>query len=76
MGTPYKSPAFSFHLNEMSGRERGNVLKKSGSRRTFQYHFSEATMQPFIIMKSLRDGIITKEVFDQFYVKRQKSLSI
>ena len=33
-------------------------------------------MQPFIIMKSLRDGIITKEVFDQFYVKRQKSLSI
>jgi AAA domain len=76
MRTPYKSPAFSFHLNEMSGPERGNVLKKTGARRTFQYHFSDATMQPYIIMKSLKDGIITKDVFDRFNVKRQKSLSI
>jgi hypothetical protein len=76
MRAAYKALAFSFHLNEMSGRERGNVLRKSGSRRTFQYQFSKATMQPFIIMKSLKAGIITKEVFDQFYVKRQKSLSI
>ena len=33
-------------------------------------------MQPYIIMKSLKDGIITKDVFDRFNVKRQKSLSI
>ncbi len=33
-------------------------------------------MQPYIIMKSLRDGVIRKEVFEKFYVKRQKSLSI
>lgn len=76
MGTPYKSPAFSFHLNEMTGSARGNVLNKTGARRTFQYHFSEATMQPFIIMKSLKDGIITKDVFDRFYIKRQQSLPI
>ena len=76
MGTPMNVTAFSFHLNEMSGPERGNVLKKTGSRRTFQYHFAEAAMQPYIIMKSLKDGVIRKETFERFYVKRQKSLSI
>jgi hypothetical protein len=76
MGKPYEVPAFSFHLNEMSGPERGAVLKKTGARRTFQYHFAEATMQPYIIMKSLKEGIISKEVFDRFKVKRQKALAI
>jgi hypothetical protein len=76
MGTLYKVSSFSFHLNEMCGPERGNVLKKTGSRRTFQYHFAEAAMQPYIIMKSLRDGVIRKETFERFYVRRQKSLSI
>jgi len=76
MGSPYKVTAFSFHLNEMSGGERGAVLRKTGSRRTFQYNFAEATMQPYVIMKSLKEGIISKEVFDRFNVKRQKSLAI
>jgi AAA domain len=76
MGAPYKVPSFSFHLNEMCGPERGNVLRKTGSRRTFQYHFAEAAMQPYIIMKSLREGVIRKETFERFYVKRQKSFSL
>lgn len=76
MGKLYEVPSFSFHLNEMCGPERGNVLRKTGARRTFQYHFAEATMQPFIVMKSMKDGIITKEVFDRFYVMRQKALAI
>jgi hypothetical protein len=54
MGKAYEVPAFSFHLNEMSSPERGSVLKKTGARRTFQYRFAEATMQPYIIMKSFR----------------------
>jgi predicted hydrocarbon binding protein len=76
MGKPYEVTAFSFHLNEMSGPARGNVLKKTGSRRTFQYHFAEAAMQPYIIMKSLKDGVISKETFEKFYVRRQKALAI
>jgi hypothetical protein len=74
MGSPHKVTAFSFHLNEMSGPARGNVLVKTGERKTFQYHFREAAMQPYIIMKSLKEGVISKEVFERFYVKRQMSL--
>jgi hypothetical protein len=76
MGSPFKSPAFSFHLNEMSTAERGNVLVKTGARRTFQYHFREAAMQPYVIMKSLKEGVISKTVFERFSVKRQRSLAI
>lgn len=76
MAKPQPVTAFSFHLNEMAGEERGNVLKKSGARRTFKYNFSEPAMQPYIIMKSLKNGIISREIFEKFYVRRQKELSI
>jgi DNA polymerase III delta prime subunit len=76
MGEPYRVPSFAFHLNEMSGPGRGNVLRKRGARRTYQYNFAEPAMQPFVIMKSLKDGIISRTLFEQFYVKRQGSLSI
>ncbi|WP_436171316.1 hypothetical protein [Mesorhizobium sp. LjNodule214] len=76
MGEPYEVSAFSFHLNQMTNPERGSVLRKTGARRTFQYHFAEPAMQPFIIMKSLQDGVLRKEVFERFYVKRQKSFAI
>ena len=76
MESPVKVPAFSFHLNEMSTTERGNVFVKTGARRTFQYHFREAAMQPYVIMKSLKEGVISKTVFERFSVKRQKALAI
>lgn len=76
MGAPYKSSAFAFHMNEMCAPERGSVLRKTGERRTFQYHFMEAAMQPYVIMKSLKDGVITKETFEKFYITRQRSLAI
>lgn len=76
MGKPHLVTAFSFHLNEMTSPERGNVLKKTGARRTFKYNFSEPAMQPYIIMKSLKNGVISRDVFERFYVKRQKELSI
>ncbi|WP_439497547.1 AAA family ATPase [Bosea sp. (in: a-proteobacteria)] len=76
MGEQFEVPAFSFHLNQMTNPERGNVLKKTGARRTFQYHFAEPAMQPYIIMKSLQDGVLSREVFEQFYVKRQKAFAI
>ncbi len=71
-----KVPQFAFHMNEMCTAERGNVFRKTGERRTFQYHFLEAAMQPYVIMKSLKDGVITKATFEKFYVTRQRQLAI
>ena len=74
LGATTKVTAYSFHLNEMSGPSRGNVLIKTGERRTFQYHFREAAMQPYIVMKSLKENVISKDIFERFYVKRQMTL--
>ncbi len=76
LGTPAKVPQFAFHMNEMCTPERGNVFRKTGERRTFQYHFVEAAMQPYVIMKSLKDNVITQATFERFYVTRQRSLAI
>jgi DNA polymerase III delta prime subunit len=76
MGEQYRVPSFAFHLNEMCGPDRGSVLRKTGARRTYQYHFAEPAMQPYVVMKSLKDGIISEEVLDRFSIKRQKALSI
>jgi hypothetical protein len=76
MGTPYKVPAFAFALNEMCAPARGLVFVKNGARKTFQYNFREPAMQPFVIMKSLKERVITKETFEKFYITRQRGLSI
>lgn len=53
VGETMKVPSFAFHLNEMCGPDRGSVLTKTGERRTYLYQFSEAAMQPYVVMKSL-----------------------
>jgi Cdc6-like AAA superfamily ATPase len=76
MGSEYKTQSFAFHLNELCTEDRGNVLRKSGSRRTYRFQFKDAVMQPFVVMKSLTGEIITQDVLNRFALKRQKALSI
>ncbi len=76
MGENYKVPSFAFHLNELCKPERGRVLKKSGERRTYRFHFIDSVMQPYIVMKSLQEKIITNEILEKFSLRRQRGLSI
>jgi hypothetical protein len=76
MGAEYKAPSFAFHLNELCEEDRGRVLKKTGERRTFRYHFRDSLIQPYIVMESLRKGIITPEILERFSIHRQTRLDI
>ncbi len=76
VGQAMKVPSFASHLNEMCGPERGSVLRKTGERRTFHYHFAEAAMQPYVVMKSLTDDVLKADVMERFRISRQRSLSI
>ena len=76
MNAEMKVASFGFHLNELCGPDRGSILRKTGERRVFHYHFAETAMQPFVVMKSLKDEVISKDVFERFYVRRQRALSI
>ena len=76
LGKPMKVPSFAFHLNEMCGPDRGSVLRKTGERRTYLYHFAEAAMQPFVVMKSLADDVLKPDIVDRFRISRQRALPI
>lgn len=71
-----KAPAFSFHLNELCGVERGLVLEKAGTRSHFRFRFVEPMMQPFVIIKSLSDSVIDDEIIRKFSVQQQRTLPI
>ncbi len=76
MGKPLKSPAFAFHLNELCKPERGAVLEKEGTRRTYRFQFVDSRMQPYIVVRALAEGIITDSTLKKFEVKRQRELSL
>jgi Cdc6-like AAA superfamily ATPase len=76
MGQAYKTPSFSFHVKEMCEGDRGPVFKKWEFKKTYRFAFIEPLMKPYIIMKSLADGVVTEDIVNQFTSKRQTELSI
>lgn len=68
---PAKSANFGFHLNELSKAERGSILEKSGERRTYRFNFIEPLMQPYIMMQSISDGLISQDTLKRRMVKAQ-----
>jgi histone H3/H4 len=54
-------PAFSRHMKEFLDPVRGNVLRREGKERSYSYRFSDPMMQPYVIMSSLTDGLITTQ---------------
>jgi hypothetical protein len=52
-------PAFSRHMKEFLDPGRGSVLRREGRERSYSYRFSDPMMQPYVVMSSLTDGLIT-----------------
>jgi Cdc6-like AAA superfamily ATPase len=59
----YDIPNFSQHLDKFSSDEsRGPVLERWGASRRFRFRFINPLLRPFIIMKGLRDNMISGEL--------------
>ncbi len=58
LGRKVEISAFARHLAAFCDKDRGPVLRKTGKRKSFQYQFIEATLQPYILMVGKRDGLI------------------
>jgi GTPase SAR1 family protein len=76
IGREMKIPSFAFHLNELSGPDRGDILRKTGRVGQFRYRFNEPMIEPYIILKSLADKVIDNQILEKFSIRRQRSLSI
>lgn len=62
-------PNFARHLKEFSEDRRGNILSRQGERRRIKYRFVSPLMRPYVIMRSVADGILTDEMRDKIQSK-------
>lgn len=56
-------PSFAMHLNAFSG-DRGPVLRKEGVQRKFRYRFTNPLLQPYVLLRGVRDGLIRSKELD------------
>lgn len=52
---------FQRHLGEFITERRGRVLERRGIPRKYRYRFSDPMMQPYVIIKGIRDGMVSSE---------------
>lgn len=55
---PVEHANFQRHLTEFISEERGQVLVRRGRDRQFRYRFRDPMMQPYIIIKGIREGMV------------------
>jgi Cdc6-like AAA superfamily ATPase len=49
---------FQNHLKEFTTQKRGNIFQRIGEERSYRFRFREPGMQPFVIMRGIRDDIV------------------
>jgi Cdc6-like AAA superfamily ATPase len=60
LGREIKHANFQRHLTEFMSEARGPILIRRGSERQYRYRFSDPMMQPYILMRGMRDGLIAE----------------
>lgn len=59
IGKQREAGSFTDRLNKLTESDRGCVLVASGKKYDKRYRFRDPLMQPFVVMKSLAENIIT-----------------
>jgi Cdc6-like AAA superfamily ATPase len=54
-------PIFQQHLNAFTLAGRGEVLQRRGEPRRFRYRFTDPLLEPFVILRGLRDDAQQRE---------------
>lgn len=47
------------HLNDWHGLKRGQIFQRIGEPRAYRFRFAEPTMQPYVLMRGIADGMVT-----------------
>lgn len=52
---------FNANLKDFASPKRGNILQMKGEERAHRFRFTEAAMQPYVLMKGIEANIIDKK---------------
>lgn len=75
LGRSCQIATFSRHLTDFIGERRGEVLQRIGVPRRYRFRFRNPLMQPYVIMRGLREGMISKEAFREALLQAASSTS-
>jgi Holliday junction resolvasome RuvABC ATP-dependent DNA helicase subunit len=64
-GRNYDIPNFARHLNEFTKQERGAILQRTGETRKVRYRFDSPLIKPYIIMRSVADQRLNRDIMEQ-----------
>ena len=62
VGAPREIPDFVRHLREFCGDKRGRILQKSSPDTRPRYRFKNPLMQPYIVLRGIKDGTLPDEL--------------
>jgi hypothetical protein len=48
-------------LRRLLRRNRGAVLRRIGTKHSYRFRFANPLLQPYVILKGIRDGRISEE---------------
>lgn len=65
---------FNDNLKEFASEKRGNILTQQGAARTYRYRFRNPAMQPYVIMKGIKDGFLSDDAMSALSQPEQGSL--
>jgi hypothetical protein len=74
-GAAFRHAHIQRHLTEFIGEKRGNVLLRRGDPRQYRYRFTDPMMQPFVIMKGIREKMIDDSLKSKLLYREQLSFS-
>ncbi|BBZ44739.1 ATP-binding protein [Mycobacterium parmense] len=67
MKRDYDIPAFSRHLKDFTGYDRGSVLKRDGVERRYRYRFRNPLLQPFTVLHAINEGTLPAKYQRQIF---------
>ena len=59
LGRSEEIAGFNQHLSQFAEAKRGSVLERAGGPRAYRFRFSQPLLPPYVILRSIRDGIIS-----------------
>ncbi len=65
LGRPEEIAGFNQHLSQFAEAKRGSVLNRDGGPRAYRFRFNQPLLPPYVIMRSIRDGIVTTELVNK-----------
>lgn len=74
MGDRRKVEGFNDNLKDFATAKRGKILDQRGAERNYRFRFAEPAMQPYVLMKGIEAGFITKEAMSALSSPEQPDL--